>query len=100
MFLVAFEPTTPVFERAKTVHVLDRAATVIGDVFNFSVESHYFLRDCNVRIIKNYINFGTKFKCTSVSAFMLTDINVSNYVWVNSTPLSNSYCSRIIGNTQ
>jgi FAD synthase len=27
---VAFEPTIPVFERAKTVHVLDRAATVIG----------------------------------------------------------------------
>jgi hypothetical protein len=27
---VEFEPTFPVFERAKTVHVLDRAATVIG----------------------------------------------------------------------
>jgi hypothetical protein len=27
-----FEPTTPVFQRAKTVHVLDRAATVIGGV--------------------------------------------------------------------
>jgi hypothetical protein len=25
-----FEPTTPVFERRKTVHALDRAATVIG----------------------------------------------------------------------
>jgi hypothetical protein len=25
---VGFEPTTPVFERAKTAHVLDRAATV------------------------------------------------------------------------
>jgi hypothetical protein len=25
-----FEPTTPVFERAKTVHALDRAATVMG----------------------------------------------------------------------
>jgi hypothetical protein len=24
------EPTIPVFERAKTVHALDRAATVIG----------------------------------------------------------------------
>jgi hypothetical protein len=29
---VGFEPTIPVFERAKTVHVLDRAATVIGSV--------------------------------------------------------------------
>jgi hypothetical protein len=27
---VRFEPTIPVFERAKTVHPLDRAATVIG----------------------------------------------------------------------
>jgi hypothetical protein len=32
MPLVAFEPTTPVFERAKTVHALDRAATVIGNI--------------------------------------------------------------------
>jgi hypothetical protein len=29
---VGFEPTTPVFERAKTVHALDRAVTVIGNV--------------------------------------------------------------------
>jgi hypothetical protein len=27
---VGFEPTTPVFERAKSVHALDRASTVIG----------------------------------------------------------------------
>jgi formate-dependent phosphoribosylglycinamide formyltransferase (GAR transformylase) len=27
---MGFEPTTPAFERAKTVHALDRAATVIG----------------------------------------------------------------------
>jgi hypothetical protein len=27
---VEFEPTTPVLERAKTVHALDRAATVSG----------------------------------------------------------------------
>jgi hypothetical protein len=26
---VGFEPTTPVFDRAKTVHVLNRTATVI-----------------------------------------------------------------------
>jgi hypothetical protein len=30
MSLVVFEPTIPVFERAKTVHALDRAANVIG----------------------------------------------------------------------
>jgi hypothetical protein len=27
---VGFEPTIPVFELAKTVHALDRVATVIG----------------------------------------------------------------------
>jgi hypothetical protein len=27
---VGFEPTIPVFERAKTVHALNRATTVIG----------------------------------------------------------------------
>jgi hypothetical protein len=30
MPLVGFEPTIPAFERAKTFHALDRAATVIG----------------------------------------------------------------------
>jgi hypothetical protein len=29
---VEFEPTTPVFERAKIVHALDGAATVIGKI--------------------------------------------------------------------
>jgi hypothetical protein len=29
MFWVGFEPTIPVFERAKTVHALDRATTMI-----------------------------------------------------------------------
>jgi hypothetical protein len=31
MPLAGFEPTMPVFERAKTFHALDRAATVTGD---------------------------------------------------------------------
>jgi hypothetical protein len=34
---VGFEPTIPAFERAKTVHASDRAATVIGnDVIHFA----------------------------------------------------------------
>jgi FAD synthase len=32
MSRVGFEPTTSVLEQAKTVHVLDRAATVIGSL--------------------------------------------------------------------
>jgi hypothetical protein len=27
---MGFEPTIPAFERAKTLHALDRAATVVG----------------------------------------------------------------------
>jgi hypothetical protein len=30
MPLLGFEPTIPLFERAKTVHALDRPATVVG----------------------------------------------------------------------
>jgi hypothetical protein len=30
---VVFEPTIPAFERAKTVHALDSAATVIGNFY-------------------------------------------------------------------
>jgi hypothetical protein len=36
---VRFEPTIPGFERAKTVHALDRAATVIGYVCGVYVKS-------------------------------------------------------------
>jgi hypothetical protein len=36
MSRVRFEPTIPAFERAKTVHALDRAVTVIGLQFNHS----------------------------------------------------------------
>jgi hypothetical protein len=30
---VGFEPMVPVFEREKTVHALDRAATMIGQLY-------------------------------------------------------------------
>jgi hypothetical protein len=34
MLWVGFEPTIPVFERAKTIHVLDRATSVVGEMRN------------------------------------------------------------------
>jgi hypothetical protein len=37
---VRFEPTIPVFERAKTVHALDSAATVIGSFFTYTCEEN------------------------------------------------------------
>jgi shikimate 5-dehydrogenase len=36
---VVFKPTIPVFERAMTIHVLDRTATVIGKAN--TIKKHY-----------------------------------------------------------
>jgi hypothetical protein len=38
---VGFEPTIPVFERAKTVHALDREATVFGFCRNYVSNCSY-----------------------------------------------------------
>jgi hypothetical protein len=38
MAWVGFEPVIPAFERAKTVYVLDRAATVIGIILIYQQE--------------------------------------------------------------
>jgi hypothetical protein len=48
---VGFEPTIPVFQRAKTVHTLDRAATVIDNI-----------NLCNTAYVtkENLINFMVK----------------------------------------
>jgi hypothetical protein len=40
MPLVGFEPTTPVLERAKTVHALDSAATVTGIQISYVTEDY------------------------------------------------------------
>jgi hypothetical protein len=44
---VVFEPMIPVFERTKTVHALDRAATVIGvwTAINGDRRVQFFLKD-------------------------------------------------------
>jgi hypothetical protein len=42
---VGFQPMIPVFERAKTVHAIDRAATVI------STTPAYFLLNCTVAML-------------------------------------------------
>jgi hypothetical protein len=39
MHEVGFEPTIPVFERAKTVHALDRAANVIGRLLSCAAKT-------------------------------------------------------------
>jgi hypothetical protein len=53
MPLVVFEPTIPVFERAKTFHALDRTATVIGRNFLLIIKfmncRFYYLYGCTMR---------------------------------------------------
>jgi hypothetical protein len=50
---VGFERTIPVFERAKTVHALDPATTMIGKR----------MKDCEARTVKNQsvVNLQTYF---------------------------------------
>jgi hypothetical protein len=52
---VGFEPSIPAFKRAKTVHALDRAATVIGIsgiclFINNHFERHFFI--CYVTVLR------------------------------------------------
>jgi hypothetical protein len=63
---VGFEPTIPAFERAKTVHALDGAATVIG--------STNLLADLNLNIrVSNFLAFleeGIR-SCGSFTRFLV-----------------------------
>jgi hypothetical protein len=43
-----FEPTIPVFEQAKMIHVLDRAATVIGSNSNTSIVNCTYCEEINL----------------------------------------------------
>jgi hypothetical protein len=53
---VGFEPTIPVFERAKTVHALDRAATVIGFLMlHYTIYSRDTNPQTQVEDLENYI---------------------------------------------
>jgi hypothetical protein len=53
MPLVGFEPMTPVFELAKTLCTLDRAATVIGGIAN--TQKTFMI--CNINGVKYEIYF-------------------------------------------
>jgi hypothetical protein len=44
---VGFEPKIPVFQRPKTVHAFDRAATVIGGLHNTRTTSYNNIRSLN-----------------------------------------------------
>jgi hypothetical protein len=61
---VGFEPTIPAFERAETVHALDRVATVVGMHILLSGANSLtgnklkMTLDCvNINIAISYVNF-------------------------------------------
>jgi hypothetical protein len=53
---VEFEPTIPTFERAKTVHALDRATTLIGIFTNLLPQN----TDLSIRIKADFISFFSR----------------------------------------
>jgi hypothetical protein len=59
MTWVGFEPTIPVFEGAKTVHALDRAATVTGNKYLLGFqkirEGFYYLSDSE--LLKTFLSW-------------------------------------------
>jgi hypothetical protein len=54
---MGFEPTIPVFERAKTVHALGGAATVI----DYTVEQGSFNDDITTDTLQGFIKWDTMF---------------------------------------
>jgi hypothetical protein len=55
---VGFEPTIPASERAKRVHVLDRAATVTGsDVMYATKNINLAIHECKWQIFQVYLQY-------------------------------------------
>jgi hypothetical protein len=79
-----FEPTIPAFKREKTVHALDRAATVISHIYLrlilillFHLQPDLFPRELFVLII---FCFPVSATCTTIT--ILTDFNhPNNCMW-------------------
>jgi hypothetical protein len=61
MPLAGFEPTIPVFKRAKTFHTLDLAATVTGNT-NTPEHIKFLLNDCEAYIAEGCYDCISNFK--------------------------------------
>jgi hypothetical protein len=53
---VGFQPMIPEFERAETVHALDRAATVIGCLQHSAIKSDKLLNEQTIRFNRGKCN--------------------------------------------
>jgi hypothetical protein len=67
---VGFEPTIPAFERAKTVHASDRAATVIGNY------------KCMRYKIKIYKDCGSSYNCTVMARCYTKPLKISGRTFI------------------
>jgi hypothetical protein len=59
MALVGFEPMTPVFLRTKTVHTLDRAATVIGERRDIGQKKNICWNSTEFKVLVTGFNYLT-----------------------------------------
>jgi hypothetical protein len=57
---MGFEPTIPMFERAKTVHALDCVASVIGTKYMYLYISATIIKKVWLHNLKRY-SFGSKY---------------------------------------
>jgi hypothetical protein len=81
---VGFDPMNPAFERAKTVHALDGAATVIGEVAMacFKILSRHSSGETekthhSIRIIRNILNSNQippEYKYTALKIYHLARV--------------------------
>jgi hypothetical protein len=85
---VGFEPTTPAFERAKTIHVLDRAASVIGRNISYFEENILQIRQISITVwyvwnsLRNYSKHCAWRNCSShVSTWEVLSTCFHCYRW-------------------
>jgi hypothetical protein len=63
---VGFEPKIPVFERAKTVHAIDRATTVIGCLIDLCILNNFTVLEYSVYTKQNIVILLTKKTCVPI----------------------------------
>jgi hypothetical protein len=88
---VKFEPTIPVFGRAKTVYALDRAATVIGSLYIIQyIIIYWFLApfsalNCGLSILEYHIRVSWQMTLADVEDFLRvyvsTKLNETHHIF-------------------
>jgi hypothetical protein len=80
---VGFKPRIPVFDQAKTVHALDRSATVIGKPFQFIVHKITVRQQQCLELLTLSLNHNERLKEQYADASSLSFESHSVLKWVN-----------------